>query len=341
MTGLRFLKKIAASLYGGITSARNRFYEIGLLKVHDSGLPVISIGNVTAGGNAKTPLCIFLAQEMIERGRRPVIVSRGYKGKIKGPHLVTNADTVPDVGDEPLLIAGLGICPVVICRDRLKAAEFIRRMSIGDMIILDDGFQHRRMKRQVDIVSINVSGAEAVNAFLRGEMLPLGFFRENRDRALARADIAVFSERGPESPMGEAEERLRNILPEGMPCFRSHLEVIGARAIDNSGELDGGRVVAFCGIANPEGFFRTVRSAGFEVAHEASFPDHYAFTFQDIEKLRRLFPGVPLLCTEKDAIKLRNFSNEPIYALKVRTRVRAGDAFLQKINDLISQRLPS
>lgn len=329
---------MAACAYGIVTGIRNRLYEKQILPSEDCGLPVVSIGNVTAGGNAKTPLCLYLARELGERGYRPVIVSRGYKGRIKGPHLVTGADTADDVGDEPLLMAGMNVCPVVICRDRLRAAAYIREMAIGDLILLDDGFQHRRIRRQVDVVSVNVGGSAAVEAFLRGEMMPLGFFRENRDMALARADIIILSERGPESSVIEKEDALRRVLPPNLPNFKSHIEVQGVYSLETGAELETGPVVAFCGIANPEGFYKTIRSAGFSIEHRAAFPDHHAFSYQDIDKVRRTHPGIPLVCTEKDAIKLRRFSGEPIYVLKIRTRVNAGEAFVQEVLRLVRTR---
>ena len=204
-----------ARIYGAIVSVRGWLYDRGLLATYKSNLPVVSIGNVTAGGNGKTPLCLFVADALKAKGLRPAIVSRGYGGTVRGPHRVTDTDRPREVGDEPVLMARHGH-PVYIARRRVGAVKLIEREASADVIVLDDGLQHRSLCRDVDIVSIFAGTNEAVENFIKGELLPLGLFRDNRSIALTRHSgfsrwvVALIFQRDRSQPSPRLLIRLRS-----------------------------------------------------------------------------------------------------------------------------------
>ena len=330
--------KILSWVYGSVSSVRNTLYDLKLLPAYQSKLPVISVGNLTAGGTGKTPLCILIAQELKNRGKSPVILSRGYKGKIHGPHVVSSSDTAKSVGDEPFLLARTLGSPVVVSRRRARGAKFIEKNNLGDVIILDDGFQHRALKRSIDILTVDVSNEHAIESFLEGDLLPLGRFREKRDKALNRANIVVFSERRP-NPTSPLDSRLLAVVPSSVTIFRSYVEPIGIFSVsDPVVPVYLTQVVAISGIASASGFHDTLRATGTSVAATEEFRDHFVFTATSVAQLNSLYPGLPLVCTEKDSVKIRALPEElqkNIYVLKIALRVSPADAFMVHLIRLI------
>lgn len=329
--------KILSVLYGSITRTRNSLFDRGVLGSYQSSIPVVSVGNLTVGGNGKTPLCLYLVETLRAKGLNPVILSRGYGGKLRGPYVVQSSDTPDVVGDEPLLMAQTGGVPVVIARARAQGARLIEREKLGDVIILDDGFQHRKLARQVDVVSAFIGSDEAVEAFVEGELLPLGRFREDRDAGLRRASVCVASYRrvvseGEEMPV--VDEAILSLVPSGVPVFRAAYESLGVRSLVDGRAISPTAVNAFAGIANPEGFFSSLQRTGFEVLNRFQFPDHHAFSEDEVAKLLEAHPGVLFVCTEKDGVKIREM-NPNIRAsfaeLKVRLKVVPADAFIVAI----------
>ncbi|MCB0339563.1 MAG: tetraacyldisaccharide 4'-kinase, partial [Bdellovibrionales bacterium] len=186
---------------------RNWLFDNKVFSIYKSNLPVICVGNLSAGGNGKTPLVRMIVSELQKIGMQPVVVSRGYGGKIKGPYKVSVSDTPIDVGDEALIYAGDGV-PTVIGRSRVAAVKFVESNKVGNVVVLDDGFQHRWLARDLNIVTVNCATDSDVEAFLVGHLLPLGRFRENRDRALSRADMIVFARRSLSDGDGDIDPRL-------------------------------------------------------------------------------------------------------------------------------------
>lgn len=324
---------VLAKIFHGITLVRNILYDKGILRSYTSTIPVVSVGNVTVGGNGKTPLCQYLAADLLQRGYKPVILSRGYGGTVRGPYKVRITDSPDMVGDEPLLLACTTGVPVYVSKSRVSGVKRIEEEGVGNVIILDDGFQHRALARDFDIVSIFIGSDEGIHTFLSGELLPQGRFRENRERALQRADAIVLSERRVfgvgESPPA-VEPDLLKVLPPSIPVFRSVLESKGVVYALGGSVLPQGPVLAFAGIASPEGFFDSVRRLGFTVIEEQSFPDHHKFTLADIELLKEKAIGRPLVCTEKDLVKIRQIpkiSLEGIAVVQVVPKVLPSDAF--------------
>ena len=328
MNCLNLLLSPAAALYGTLSRARNFLYDHSLLPVKRCGLPVISVGNVTAGGNSKTPLCLFLAKALKAAGHTPVILSRGYGGKLAGPHLVTTADDATQVGDEPLMLTRFHNLTVVVARDRAAGAGFIEKNKPGSIIILDDGFQHRRLHRDLDIVCVDVSTREAVSRFVEGRLLPGGRFRENRDLALRRAQVVVLSARQPEETAPAISADLLQVLPAHLKVFNSHVKPAGVFRVNDGVELTARQVGAFCSIANPEGFIQTLAALKVQLDFTETFPDHYQIKAADIERLRRLSRGRPLVCTAKDAVKLSSAHMENVYVLRIDLQIDREKEFL-------------
>ena len=326
---------LLAAIFDGITQLRNALYDQGILPVYRSKLPVVSVGNVTVGGNGKTPLCEFLAADLKARGFTPVILSRGYGGHVRGPYRVRPTDSPMMVGDEPILLASLTNVPVFVARSRVTGIQRIEEEGAGDVVILDDGFQHRALARDCNIVSIFIGSDEGIQSWLDGSLLPKGRYRENRERALTRADIIVLSERrvfGAGEGLPPVPPAVLATLPPNVPVFRSYLESDGIRMANGatSERLPTGPVVTFAGIASPEGFFESVRRLGYTVCEERPFPDHHVYTASDISELIASAKGRPLVCTAKDLVKLRqipNLSLDGIAVMQVTPRVTPADAF--------------
>ncbi len=318
-------------VYRLITIIRNYAYDRGFSAIFRSNLPVVSVGNISVGGNAKTPLCIFLAEQLKAKGFKPVILTRGYGGNLKGPLLVQATHTYTQVGDEPCLLAQVYGLSVVVARDRVAGARFIEAQEIGNLIILDDGFQHRRLDRNVDIVTINVGTEEAICDLVESRLLPYGRLRELREPALKRADIVVLAYRRPFTNQREVDQRIIRVLPANKRACRSFLKPLGVHKLSTGQRLEACEVLAFCAIANPQAFQETLKDLGFKLREFKTFGDHHKFSTQDLISLSQKSEGLPLVCTEKDAVKLSIFSDLNLYALKSSLEVIPTDAFLVQV----------
>lgn len=285
---------------------------------HQKRLPhkVISIGNITVGGTGKTPATIAIAEEAKKRGFSPIILTRGYRGKAKGPCFVTptlhNSNT-PSLlyGDEPVLMAErLKDVPIVKCADRYEGGMFFLQnyepsaMSRQPIFILDDGFQHWRLYRDLDIVLI-----DGIDPFGSRKMLPMGPLREPLEE-LKRADIFVVTKTRNESLSNE----LRGINPHA-PVYFSEYRMLGLR--DSNGTelpmetLKNKKVYAFCGIANPESFRQTVLSIAGDLKGFKIYRDHYIYTKTDMDYLKKQCNTLScdfLVTTEKDMVKLKELN---------------------------------
>jgi tetraacyldisaccharide 4'-kinase len=328
----RFILKLGAALYWGVTRLRGSLYDLGIFRSYRSRIPVISIGNVTVGGNGKTPLALYLAAELAARGWRPVILSRGYGGRFKGPQRVSATNRVEDVGDEPLLMAQTGDSPVYIARSRAAGARLIESDASGDVILLDDGLQHRALARNLDIISIFAGNELAVTEFAKGELLPLGLFREVREVAM----IVIAERRVVLDSKGLApiDTRLMNTLPVAATVYRSFFEASEVQHLTSAQPLGACRVNAFAGIANPDTFFESLEQLGYTLLGKNSFADHHAFSEVDLQKILAQYPGIPLVCTAKDAVKLAGMSVElrsQCAVMRVKLKVIPSDAFIVQI----------
>jgi len=319
--------KLLSKIFLGVTLLRNYLYDHRFLDRYRSKLRVISVGNISVGGTGKTPLCLHIAKILKDQNRKPVILSRGYGGNIKGPHLVSKTDDGKTCGDEAILMAKKGIAPVVIARSRSKGAQFIEKENLGDVIILDDGLQHRKLFRNVNIVSINVTEDAVVDSFVKGTLLPYGYLREDRERALKRASYIVLSQRRPAALMQPPPDALLKLLPLGVPVFLSSFEPGAVNELKGEKVLAPCEVVAFCAIANPQSFLDTLKSAGFKIKESFLFRDHHVFSSSEIAEIKNKAGGLPLVCTEKDAVRLLDSQMEGVFALQGKVVVLPQDDF--------------
>ncbi len=307
------MKGLLSEIFGLIVKSRNALFDKGYFGTYRSRFPVISIGNITAGGNGKTPLCLHVVEELQKLGKKPVILSRGYKGKLKGPHQISESDRPQDVGDEPLMLRKKNIAPVVIAKSRVTGAKFIEQKNLGDVIVLDDGFQHRWLARNLDIVCQDVGNQSAVTQFVADTLLPAGTLREPREKALQRAQAIVFSERKFVAAPAAISTQLRELLPESISIFRAMLQPQGLFSVAESSmhhDILPANIIAFCSIANPAGFFSSLEALGMSCATRILFPDHHDFTAADLRKLLATHQQLPFVCTEKDQVKLEKLMPE-------------------------------
>lgn len=289
---------------------------------------VISVGNITVGGTGKTPATIAIAEEAKRMGFSPIILTRGYKGRAKGPCFVNASSVESQVhnsrgstlhatgfyGDEPVLMAErLKDVPIVKCSDRYEGGMFaLQHLSTHSSIIfiLDDGFQHWRLYRDMDIILI-----DGLNPFGNRRMLPMGPMREPLNE-LKRADIFVVTKAENfegQSPFEVLSDELRNINPEA-PVYFSGYRIHKVRDMDNNEYpiemLKDKKIYAFCGIANPDSFKRTVLSITGDIAGFKIYGDHYKYTETDILYLGKQCKALNcdfLITTEKDMVKIKEF----------------------------------
>lgn len=253
-----------------------------------SMLPIICVGNFTAGGSGKTPFTAMLARDLIARGERPVILSRGYGGVVKGPHWVDlAADTATDAGDEPLLLAR--VAPVVVARDRKAGALAIERRGVASVIVMDDGLQNPALVKTLSFAVIDTT-----RCLGNWQVIPAGPLRMPLEAQTKLVDALVYN--GPVNH--HFLDEMQRLCP--VPALNAWLQPDGIRF------LAGTRHVAFAGIGNPERFFETVRAHGATLIEAIPFPDHARFSDQDADRLLALAArhNAQLITTEKDHVRL-------------------------------------
>lgn len=296
--------------FGFLVKARAKLYESGILPTRRLGHPVISVGNLTLGGTGKTPIVIALAGQLRDRGFRPVILSRGYRRTSRG--IIISDSDWEKCGDEPMLMKQrLGNVPIVVGADRYQAGLVAQQKQLGNIFILDDGFQHRHLHRDFDIVSIDPA------EWAEGEaLLPAGRWREPKS-AIARANAACVQEiDGVPAP------------DVSIPSFAVRTEIEGVYADGGKvpvQDLSGRPVVAFAGIAKPERFFTALRSFGIQPVECVPFADHHRYSAREIEKLG----GKILLTTEKDAVRLHGRTSRPYCYLRISAKIPAIEELME------------
>jgi len=263
---------------------------------------IISVGNLVVGGTSKTPLTIYIARLATERGIKTSIVARGYGRKEKGLLEVNEKSRWEDVGDEPLeLSAAVPQARVYVCESKTRAA--LKACADGaELIIIDDGYQHRRLQRDLNILCL-----DSERPFGNGLLLPAGRLREPKT-AVKRADIVVYTGGGP-THGGEARPDFSNIPVFFLQPVKTHFrELSSGREIDIR-ELAGKRFVAFCGLAEPARFRRTLIEQGIALNDFIAFGDHHSYGPHDIDKMVRMAQdsGSSIITTAKDAVKVKDF----------------------------------
>ncbi|HMQ02550.1 MAG TPA: tetraacyldisaccharide 4'-kinase [Pyrinomonadaceae bacterium] len=309
-------------LYGGILELRNRLYDRGILRVHDLGARTISIGNLTVGGTGKTPLVALTARILAESGEKVCVLTRGYgRTDPKSRVLVSDWDNVladaATGGDEPVELARilLGKAIVIADRDRVSAARWAKKGFGVTAFVLDDGFQHRKVRRDLDIVCI-----DATNPCGNGHLLPAGILREPF-KGLSRADAIVLTRSdlvdSPVDIVGRLKRRNENapVYLARQPIRKLvNLSEVTGKVLDDAEpgsesvvSDDAGPLFAFCGLGNPGSFRLQLDANGFLVVGQRSFPDHHRYTTADIRKIEQEAAAAGasgLVTTYKDAVKL-------------------------------------
>jgi tetraacyldisaccharide 4'-kinase len=297
------LLQAPALLYRMAVALRNRRYDRPGA-AESAGIPVVSVGNLTVGGTGKTTLVAWIASRLQEEGRRPAVVSRGYGGRSgRGPCLVSDGSgpRLPSrvAGDEPVLLARrLPGVPVIVGSDRVAGARAAREAG-ADVVVLDDGFQHRRLARDLDLVLLDVR-----DPFGSYRLLPAGPLREPVS-SLRRADAVILTRSRPDEPFPVIERVIRR-HGASLPVLRAGHRVAGF--VDPSGAPRPApeRVVAFCGIGHADAFFEDVARGGVELCAWRRFPDHHRYTRGDLDEVASLaarHAAVPVT-TEKDVCRL-------------------------------------
>lgn len=315
-----------SGLYGAAVAARLSLYRNGVFAVRRATRPVISVGNIAAGGTGKTPFVRWLAGELVRRGLRPSILTRGYGRSSRGQVLVSDgAGAVTSVaasGDEAAVLAhALPTVPIVADARRTEAAARAEKLEPPVAVhLLDDGFSHVELARDVDIVLLDATDPAA-----GGALLPRGRLREPF-AALARADIIVVT-KTEQAGEGPALELAKRFAP-GLPVFRACTEVVGIADAQGASvapaDLPGATLVAVAGIAHPESFWRTLSGLGIEPAARLAFPDHAAYGDFRVGRILRAAEetgATAVVTTEKDAVKLAGHLPLPLYAVAVEARV--------------------
>lgn len=299
MSGMkRLLLALLACVYGSVTDLRNCLYDHGVLKITRFGLPVISVGNLVAGGTGKTPHVIEIARLLVAKGYKVAVLSRGFGRSDGGFIAVKDESRAHEVGDEPVEIKrALGEnALVVVDADRVSGVRKLLTLEPQlDVVLLDDGFQHRRLDR-----SLNILLTDYGRLYVDDELLPLGRLRE-RKRGADRADIVVVTKCPHELSQAERRDIRRRLgLGDNQQLFFSHIvysDIPPAK-----------RVLVVCGIANPRPLIDRIASTGVEVS-TLCFPDHHAFTRADAGRIRDAADSVDLLLTTaKDAPRLAEIS---------------------------------
>ena len=290
-------------LYGMGATARAAAYRAGWLRQRRLPRPVVSVGNLTAGGTGKTPLVRWTVDRLIQRGRRPAILIRGYRRE-RGPDAIVvppktgRAPEPREVGDEAAWLASVfPEVPIGVSAERFRTGELIAANYPVDVFVLDDGFQHLALARDLDVVAL-----DATRDISDGELLPAGLQRE-RCAALARAGLIVITRTELADP-APLEAKVRAINSSvSMVRARTrldHLVAIGGAAVAPD-EFVGRPVHAFCGIGNPDAFLRNLRLWGFDVVRESVFPDHHVYRNLHFARGGSV---AALVTTEKDLMNL-------------------------------------
>ena len=326
-------------VYSRAQQLRATLYRIGILKSHRLPRPVISIGNITVGGTGKTPVTAYIARLLLEQGHRVAVLSRGYGGSLEG-HTVVVSDGVTvmldprECGDEPYLLASTvpGLM-VVIGTDRYASGQLAMQQLAPDIFLLDDGFQHLRLHRDLNILLLDSS-----RPFGNGWTLPAGLLREPA-AAVRRADLIILTR----CPEGAA------VIPlvSGKPAFAASHRLVDALPLQGGdpaplAALQGPAFLAFAGIAQPEFFFSALRDKGINVVRTLPFPDHADYDHESLEAIRAALQNSGAeyaITTEKDGVKLKLLPADiaaVTYLARLDIEIEKPDDLLALVRNLLS-----
>jgi tetraacyldisaccharide 4'-kinase len=303
-------------LYSLIVRSGNALYKRGVLRAHTVGAPVISVGNLTTGGTGKTPLVEWIANELASRGRRVCVLTRGYRREKSEERVIASDGNeilaeVRQTGDEAFLLAEdlQGKAAVVCDANRIAAANWALTNLGSDAFVLDDGFQHQQLARQLNILTI-----DAMNPWGNGRLLPGGILREPIS-SLTRADSVVIT-RADFADTRDLRRAIDRMSPD-VPVFLSKMKHTQLREVGpnptrlHPDQMKSRPALAFCGIGNPASFFSLLQREGYNIGGTRTFRDHHSYTTADVDQLSKEAQSAgaqTLLTTAKDAVKLRSMN---------------------------------
>lgn len=350
-----------SAIYSAVTRARLTAYRRGWFSVSKLAAPVISVGNLTTGGTGKTPLVDWVcrvvagkcahvageaADEITPSGKRVCVLTRGYgRANPKSQVVVSNGTELladeREAGDEPFLLAKnlIGIAAVIANPNRVAAGEWAIENFKSDVLVLDDGFQHLRLARDLDIVTI-----DATSPFGGGSLLPYGRLREPL-AGLSRADCVVITRTEQVEDWAPIKEFVGRVAG-AVPVFSSRMVTSEIRRLDNERpdreQLPSQPLGAFCGVGNPESFFNHLRREGYSLAFTRAFADHHNYNQSEVQALveqAKSSGASALITTAKDAIKLASFNLEiPCYVLEIQISIAEEDRLVKMIRDACQNR---
>jgi tetraacyldisaccharide 4'-kinase len=306
------MNPVSALFWAGV-ALRNALYDRGVFKARKLARPVVSIGNISVGGSGKTPFVIALGQLLQQQGIEFDVLSRGYGRRSTAIAVVDPNGTPEQFGDEPLLIARKLHAPVIVGADRYRAGLLAEKQFSSKLHLLDDGFQHRRLHRDFDIVLLPAEDQ-------RGTLLPTGRLREPLS-ALERADAIVLPDPAEKPQQAKSVWRAR-------------------RQIEIAAD---GRVIAFCGIARPRQFFDALKAAHQEIAGTITFHDHHRYAQRDIDRLlalKKQTGASGFVTTEKDAMNLGTLSAhlQPLRMATLRIDLESPERIMADLLRALEQR---
>jgi tetraacyldisaccharide 4'-kinase len=324
-------------IYSKFTGLRNRLYDRGLLEAVDLRARTISVGNLTTGGTGKTPLVAHIAKILLARGEKVCILTRGYKRDeprkrilvANGEHILADANVA---GDEPFELAQKleGKAIIIADADRRSAGEWAKRKFGVTAFILEDGFQHRQVRRDVDIVCI-----DATEPWGGGKTLPLGRLREPKS-GLGRADIVVITRSDLSDQISDLKSEIPDLNPDA-DVFEARNKIVSVVPAngENVGEdalFDRAQpALAFCAIGNPGSFFEQLKNEGFELAATKAFRDHHRYSQADADALEEQAAAVgakAFLTTAKDAVKLAEITfSLPCFVVEIDVVIDGAEKF--------------
>ncbi len=329
--------------YRFLVHSRHILYKTGVLKSYAIPCRVISVGNITLGGTGKTPTAIYLAQLFKKQGMKTAVLSRGYKGKSSekvavvsdGERIILNE---LDAGDEPILLSKVlpGV-PIIIGRDRVLTGRYVTEHFSSEIVILDDGFQHLKLKRDVDILLIDLGCG-----FGNGHLLPRGILREPLIH-MNRAHIFLLTKRTGSKDDKAVEKKITSIKPDAK-IFYAHYEIRCLKTLQEKKEMDldylkGKKALALSAIANPHYFSYLLKQLGISVVEEWALPDHHYYTYKDATKLSEHLESVDfIITTAKDSTKMDEnvFRKLPILILEIVLKIHDERGFKDVLFKLIS-----
>ncbi|MFZ0061942.1 MAG: tetraacyldisaccharide 4'-kinase [Pyrinomonadaceae bacterium] len=329
--------------YAAATRLRTAAYNKGLLKTTKLPVPVISIGNITVGGTGKTPLVARICRLLASEGRKVCVLTRGYGRKNVAERVLVSDGLevqarVEDSGDEPLWLAEnlKGVAAVICDPDRIAAGLWAIEHLGSNVFVLDDGFQHLQLARDLNLLTIDAS-----NPWGGGQLLPSGRLRET-PRGAARADCVIITRADADSDTHAVKTKLQNFIGS-RPVFTSRMRTTGFRELSGqrleSGVAIAQPLAAFCAVGNPDSFFEHLRKEGLPLAYTHAFPDHLQYQQTDVTRLSdeaKRAGAASLITTAKDAVKLRELEfSLPCYVLEIEISIDEEE----KLRDLLRTKL--